>query len=60
MDDGTPTALYDQLKDATSTSTILGVQMKSLYAELYAIKQFFASKTPFAVLSLSVCLNAMD
>ena len=37
MDDGTPTALYDQLKDATSTSTILGVQMKSLYAELYAI-----------------------
>lgn len=37
MDDGTPTALYDQLKDPTSTSTILGVQIKSLYADLYAI-----------------------
>lgn len=37
MDDGTPSALYDQLKDATSTSTILGVQIKSLYADLYAI-----------------------
>lgn len=37
MDDGTPTSLYDQLKDSTSTSTILGVQIKSLYSELYAI-----------------------
>ena len=37
MDDGTPSALYDQLKDATSTATILGVQIKSLYADLYAI-----------------------
>ena len=37
MEDGTPTALYDQLKDATSTNTILGVQIKSLYADLYAI-----------------------
>ena len=37
MDDGTPSALYDQLKDATSTGTILGVQIKSLYADLYAI-----------------------
>lgn len=37
MDDGTPSALYDQLKDSTSTSTILGVQIKSLYADLYAI-----------------------
>ena len=37
MDDGTPSALYDQLKDPTSTSTILGVQIKSLYADLYAI-----------------------
>ena len=37
MDDGTPSALYDQLKDTTSTGTILGVQIKSLYADLYAI-----------------------
>lgn len=37
MDDGTPTTLYDQLKDATSTGTILGVQMRTLYADLYAI-----------------------
>lgn len=37
LDDGTPSTLYDQLKDATSTSTILGVQIKSLYADLYAI-----------------------
>lgn len=37
MDDGTPSALYDQLKDTTCTGTILGVQMKSLYADLYAI-----------------------
>ncbi len=37
MDDGAPTSLYDQLKDITSTSTVLGVQIKSLYADLYAI-----------------------
>lgn len=37
MDDGTPTALYDQLKDSTSTSRILGVQIKTLYADLYTI-----------------------
>ncbi len=36
-DDGTPTALYDQLKDATSTKSILAVQIKELYSELYAI-----------------------
>lgn len=37
LDDGTPSALYDQLKDSTSTKTILGAQIKELYAELYAI-----------------------
>lgn len=37
LEDGTPSALYDQLKDSTSTKTILGVQIKELYAELYAI-----------------------
>ena len=37
LDDGTPSTLYDQLKDATSTKTILGVQIKELYSELYAI-----------------------
>ena len=37
MDDGTPTALYDQLKDPTSTGTILATQIKALYADLYAI-----------------------
>lgn len=36
-DDGTPMALYDQLKDATSTKFILAVQIKELYSELYAI-----------------------
>ena len=36
-DDGTPTALYDQLKDATSTNRVLAVQIKVLYSELYAI-----------------------
>lgn len=36
-DDGTPTALYDQLKDATSTKSILAAQIKELYSELYAI-----------------------
>ena len=37
LDDGTPSALYDQLKDVTCTSTILGVQIKALYTDLYAI-----------------------
>ena len=37
MDDGTPTALYDQLKDPTSATTILAQQIKALYSELYAI-----------------------
>lgn len=36
-DDGTPTALYDQLKDKTTTKTILASQIKALYSELYAI-----------------------
>lgn len=36
-DDGTPTALYDQLKDKTTTKVILATQIKSLYSELYAI-----------------------
>ncbi len=36
-DDGTPTALYDQLKDVTTTKQILAAQIKDLYAELYAI-----------------------
>ena len=36
-DDGTPTVLYDQLKDKTTTKTILAAQIKSLYSELYAI-----------------------
>ena len=36
-DDGTPTALYDQLKDATSAKYILAAQIKELYSELYAI-----------------------
>ncbi len=36
-DDGTPTALYDQLKDKTTTKTVLATQIKSLYSELYAI-----------------------
>lgn len=37
FDDGTPSSLYDQLKDPTSTKRILAIQMKSLYADLYAI-----------------------
>lgn len=36
-DDGTPTALYDQLRDKTSTKTILATQIKLLFSELYAI-----------------------
>ena len=36
-EDGSPTALYDQLKDSTSTRFILASQIKELYSELYAI-----------------------
>lgn len=37
MDDGTPTSLYDQLKDSTLTAKILATQIRILYAELFAI-----------------------
>lgn len=37
MDDGTPTNLYDQLKDSTLTSKVLATQIKALYADLFAI-----------------------
>lgn len=37
MDDGTPTTLYDQLKDATSTAKILALQIRALYADLFAV-----------------------
>ena len=36
-DDGTPTALYDQLKDKTTAKTVLANQIKILYSELYSI-----------------------
>ena len=36
-DDGTPTALYDQLRDKNAAKLVLAVQIKSLYSELYAI-----------------------
>ena len=36
-EDGTPTALYDQLKDQTCTKTILATQIRELYADIYAI-----------------------
>lgn len=36
-DDGTPTVLYDQLKDKTTTKTVLAAQIRSLYSELFAI-----------------------
>jgi len=36
-DDGTPTVLYDQLKDKTTASTVLAAQIKTLYSELFAI-----------------------
>ena len=53
LEDGTPSSLYDQLKDTTSTSTILGVQIKSLYSELYAINTEIhkATDTEIKVLS---------
>ncbi len=37
MEDGTPTSLYDQLKDVTSSAKILATQIKILYSELFAI-----------------------
>ena len=37
MEDGTPTTLYDQLKDSTSTAKILAAQIKTLYSDLYTI-----------------------
>ncbi len=37
MDDGTPTTLYDQLKDVTSSAKILALQIRTLYADLFAI-----------------------
>ena len=36
-DDGTPTPLYDQLKDITCTKAVLATQIKVLYSELFAI-----------------------
>lgn len=36
-DDGTPTPLYDQLKDKTTSRQIFATQIKSLYSELFAI-----------------------
>lgn len=36
-DDGTPTALYDQLKDKTTSKVVLASQIKSLYSELFSI-----------------------
>lgn len=37
MEDGTPTPLYDQLKDSTLTAKVLATQIKILYADLFAI-----------------------
>lgn len=36
-EDGTPTSLYDQLKDTTTTKTVLATQIRSLYSEIFAI-----------------------
>lgn len=36
-DDGTPTPLYDHLKDKSTSKSILAAQIRSLYSELYAI-----------------------
>lgn len=36
-EDGTPTPLYDQLKDKTAAKIMLAAQIKLLYSELYAI-----------------------
>lgn len=37
QDDGTPTDLYDQLRDKTSRFYILGVQVRELYSDIFAI-----------------------
>lgn len=37
MDDGTPTLLYDQLKDPTLTAKVLATQIRILYSDLFAI-----------------------
>ena len=37
MDDGTPTSLYDQLKDSTLTAKTLASQIRLLYSDLFAI-----------------------
>ena len=37
MDDGTPTMLYDQLKDSTLTAKVLAAQIRILYSDLFAI-----------------------
>lgn len=37
MDDGTPSALYDQLKDGTSTSTILGGCKSNRCTQIYTL-----------------------
>lgn len=37
MEDGTPTPLYDQLKDSTLTAKVLATQIRVLYADLFAI-----------------------
>lgn len=36
-DDGVPTALYDQLKDKTTTKSVLATQIRLLYSEIFAI-----------------------
>lgn len=36
-DDGTPTTLYDQLRDKNTAKLTLATQIRSLYSELYAI-----------------------
>ena len=37
MEDGTPTPIYDQLKDSTLTAKVLATQIRILYADLFAI-----------------------
>lgn len=37
MEDGTPTSLYDQLKDPTMTAKVLALQIKMLYSDLFSI-----------------------
>lgn len=45
QEDGTPTTLYDSLKDATTAKTVLATQIKNLYSELYAINTEIQSAT---------------